>query len=288
MRGIDTMTVERPRVPWFVSFLARRLVWALITLVIFMTAVFVFMQIWVPYSWATQFGVGGPGAVDAAREAAGLNRPLLERYADFIGRPGHRRSRHVVRRGPRARPHPRGAAGDPHRLHRRHRHWLGGGGGARAGRNLEPSSDQWRAVVGAGRPVGHDLSALRRLRPGRVAAGAAAGGARGDRPADRQPRAMARRGRREPRCAEPRRRALARRARAGCGARGRAARPVLRAAAPAAAGGGPRAATHASLPSAWGSGSPGSGRMPSTCCTESTSRSARGAGPPPSRCSGSC
>ena len=85
MRGIDTMTVERPRVPWFVSFLARRLVWALITLVIFMTAVFFFMQVWVPYSWATQFGVGGPGAMDAAREAAGLNRPLLERYADFMG-----------------------------------------------------------------------------------------------------------------------------------------------------------------------------------------------------------
>ena len=85
MRGIDTLTVVRPRVPWFVSFLARRLVWALITLVIFMTAVFFFTQVWVPYSWATQFGVGGPGAVDAAREAAGLNRPLVERYADFMG-----------------------------------------------------------------------------------------------------------------------------------------------------------------------------------------------------------
>ena len=58
---------------------------ALITLFIFMTAVFVFMQVWVPYTWATQFGVRGPGAVDAAMEAAGLNRPLVERYSDFAG-----------------------------------------------------------------------------------------------------------------------------------------------------------------------------------------------------------
>ena len=31
---------RRRRVPWFVSFLGRRLVWALITLLIFLTAVF--------------------------------------------------------------------------------------------------------------------------------------------------------------------------------------------------------------------------------------------------------
>ena len=70
--------------PWFVTFLGRRLVWALITLVLFVTVVFFFMQVWVPYSWATQFGLGGPGAVDAAREAVGLNRPLPEQYADFM------------------------------------------------------------------------------------------------------------------------------------------------------------------------------------------------------------
>ena len=75
---------RRPRVPWFVTFLGRRLVWALITLVLFLTVVFFFMQVWVPYSWATQFGMGGPGAVDAAREAVGLNRPLPEQYADFM------------------------------------------------------------------------------------------------------------------------------------------------------------------------------------------------------------
>jgi peptide/nickel transport system permease protein len=75
---------RRPRLPWFVAFLARRLAWALITLAIFLTAVFFFMQVWVPYSWATQFGIGGPGAIDAAREAVGLDRPLLEQYGDFV------------------------------------------------------------------------------------------------------------------------------------------------------------------------------------------------------------
>ena len=75
---------RRPRLPWFVSFLGRRLVWALITLFTFVTAVFFFMQIWVPYTWATQFGIGGPGAIDAARQAVGLDRPLPEQYAEFM------------------------------------------------------------------------------------------------------------------------------------------------------------------------------------------------------------
>lgn len=75
---------RRPRMPWFVAFLARRLAWALTTLFLFVTAVFFFMQVWVPYSWATQFGIGGPGAVEAAREAVGLDRPLPEQYAAFV------------------------------------------------------------------------------------------------------------------------------------------------------------------------------------------------------------
>ena len=75
----------RFRLPWFVSFLGRRLVWALVTLIIFLTAVFFFVQVWVPYTWATQFLQGGGDAFDAAMEAAGLNRPLVERYADFVG-----------------------------------------------------------------------------------------------------------------------------------------------------------------------------------------------------------
>ncbi|HEY8169897.1 MAG TPA: ABC transporter permease [Candidatus Limnocylindria bacterium] len=74
-----------PRLPWFVSFLGRRLVWAFVTLLLFLTAVFVFVQVWVPYSWATQFLVGGSESYQAALEAAGLNRPIPERYVDFMG-----------------------------------------------------------------------------------------------------------------------------------------------------------------------------------------------------------
>jgi len=73
-----------PRLPWFVAFLAKRLVWALVTLFIFVTAVFFFMQVWVPYSWATQFMQGGRDAFEGAREAVGLDRPLIERYVDFM------------------------------------------------------------------------------------------------------------------------------------------------------------------------------------------------------------
>jgi len=80
----QALSERRPQVPWFVSFLGRRLAWALITLFIFLTAVFFFMQIWVPYSWATQFMQGGFGAFDAARRAAGLDRPLPEQYAEFM------------------------------------------------------------------------------------------------------------------------------------------------------------------------------------------------------------
>jgi peptide/nickel transport system permease protein len=76
----------RFRPPWFVSFLARRLVWALITLVIFLTAVFFFVQVWVPYTWATQFlGPDRGAAYRAALEASGLDRPLPERYVEFVG-----------------------------------------------------------------------------------------------------------------------------------------------------------------------------------------------------------
>jgi peptide/nickel transport system permease protein len=76
---------RRPPLPWFVTFLAKRLTWALVTLFIFLTAVFFFMQVWVPYSWATQFlGPDRGEGYRAALEAAGLNRPLVERYADFM------------------------------------------------------------------------------------------------------------------------------------------------------------------------------------------------------------
>jgi peptide/nickel transport system permease protein len=75
---------RRLRVPWFVTFLGLRLLWALVTLLIFVTAAFFFMQIWVPYSWATQFTQSGPAALADVREAVGLDRPLAEQYADFM------------------------------------------------------------------------------------------------------------------------------------------------------------------------------------------------------------
>ena len=89
MTDAGTHRTGEPRIglrpPWFVAFLGRRLVWALATLVIFLTAVFFFVQVWVPYSWATQFmGPDGGDAYRQALEAAGLNRPLPERYADFV------------------------------------------------------------------------------------------------------------------------------------------------------------------------------------------------------------
>ena len=81
---VDSAIERNPRVPWFVTFLGRRLVWAVITLVLFLTAIFFFVQVWVPYSWATQFLIGGNEAYQAALEAAGLNRPIPERYLDFM------------------------------------------------------------------------------------------------------------------------------------------------------------------------------------------------------------
>lgn len=73
------------RLPWFVGFLARRAVWGVITLFLFLTVLFLFMQVWVPYNWATQFTQFGPSAVESAIESAGLDRPLPVRYLDFMG-----------------------------------------------------------------------------------------------------------------------------------------------------------------------------------------------------------
>ncbi|HEX2152367.1 MAG TPA: ABC transporter permease [Acidimicrobiia bacterium] len=78
-------TIASVRLPWFVGFLARRAMWGVITLLLFVTVLFFFMQAWVPYNWATQFGIGGGGAVDAAASAAGLDRPLPVRYFEFMG-----------------------------------------------------------------------------------------------------------------------------------------------------------------------------------------------------------
>ena len=72
-----------PRLPWFVAFLARRLAWALITMVIFVAAIMFLMEVWVPYSWAT-ITTRTLAEEAAAREALGLDRPLPVRYAEFL------------------------------------------------------------------------------------------------------------------------------------------------------------------------------------------------------------
>jgi peptide/nickel transport system permease protein len=77
--------VRRPRLPWLVGFLARRGLWALITLLIYLGVVFVFIQVWVPFNFATPARLGGPEAYQAALQALGLDRPLSERLFDFIG-----------------------------------------------------------------------------------------------------------------------------------------------------------------------------------------------------------
>lgn len=66
-----------------VAFLARRLAWAVITLAIYLTAVFFFVQWWVPIDFSSQFALGGGQADAAAR--FGLDRSLPERYAEYMG-----------------------------------------------------------------------------------------------------------------------------------------------------------------------------------------------------------
>lgn len=73
------------RVPWLVVFLARRAVWALITLFIYLMVVFVLVQVWVPFNWATQFQMAGPDAYQAALQSVGLDQPLPERLWEFVG-----------------------------------------------------------------------------------------------------------------------------------------------------------------------------------------------------------
>jgi peptide/nickel transport system permease protein len=75
----------RPRIPWLVAFLARRAVWALITLIIYLAVVFVLIQVVVPFNFATPARLAGPEAYQAALEALGLDRPLTTRLWEFVG-----------------------------------------------------------------------------------------------------------------------------------------------------------------------------------------------------------
>lgn len=87
MSLVDTQeaAVKRPRIPWLVRFLARRGLWAVITLIIYLAVVFVLIQVLVPFNFATPARLGGPDAYQAALEALGLDRPLTERLFEFVG-----------------------------------------------------------------------------------------------------------------------------------------------------------------------------------------------------------
>jgi peptide/nickel transport system permease protein len=76
---------RRPRIPWLVTFLTRRAVWALITLIIYLAVVFVLIQVVVPFNFATPARLAGPEAYQAALEALGLDRPLTTRLWEFVG-----------------------------------------------------------------------------------------------------------------------------------------------------------------------------------------------------------
>jgi len=76
---------RRARFPWIVVFLSRRAAWALITLAIYLMVVFVFIQVWVPFNFATPALQGGIEAYRAALESLGLDRPLSERLFEFVG-----------------------------------------------------------------------------------------------------------------------------------------------------------------------------------------------------------
>lgn len=71
--------------PGMVAFLARRLVWAVVTLLVFVTVVFFFIQVWIPFNFATPAAQGSLAAYRRLREALGLDRPLLVQYADYMG-----------------------------------------------------------------------------------------------------------------------------------------------------------------------------------------------------------
>lgn len=70
-------------VPWFVRFLGMRLLWALITLGVYLVALVLFMEVWVPYSWADLVTRTDAEAA-AVKQALGLDRPLPERFAEFV------------------------------------------------------------------------------------------------------------------------------------------------------------------------------------------------------------
>ncbi|MFP3915239.1 MAG: hypothetical protein ACLFWM_10210, partial [Actinomycetota bacterium] len=74
---------RRLRLPWMATFLGGRLIWAGITLFIYLTVVFFFVQWWTPIDFASQFAMGG--GYEAAAQQYGLDRPLPVRYLEWMG-----------------------------------------------------------------------------------------------------------------------------------------------------------------------------------------------------------
>lgn len=86
MSLVDTTrtAVRRTRIPWLVGFLSKRAIWALITLAIYLMVVFVLIQVWVPFNYATPARLVGPDAYQAALQTLGLDRPITERLLEFV------------------------------------------------------------------------------------------------------------------------------------------------------------------------------------------------------------
>jgi ABC-type dipeptide/oligopeptide/nickel transport system permease component len=68
--------VRNREFPWFLTFLLRRGAWAAVTLVVYVSFLFFFIEWWVPFSG------GGRGAAAAARDP---QPSLLSRFWDFLG-----------------------------------------------------------------------------------------------------------------------------------------------------------------------------------------------------------
>lgn len=72
LEGEAVATASRPRVPWFLSFLVKRAIWAILTLFIYVSFLFFFIQWWVPYR--------GGGRAATLEEPT----PLLTGYWEFL------------------------------------------------------------------------------------------------------------------------------------------------------------------------------------------------------------
>ncbi|MGH8874204.1 MAG: hypothetical protein ACRDVM_02990, partial [Acidimicrobiia bacterium] len=64
------------------GFLAHRAVWGLVTLLLFVTAVFFLVQLLIPYDYSINFRLAGTH--DLVRAELGLDRPLPARYLDYM------------------------------------------------------------------------------------------------------------------------------------------------------------------------------------------------------------